>query len=109
MTPQKVCRIIRAQILQAISNRFDDPESMKAVDELASGWSSLDYMLEYLWKGDPEALTVNSLTGIQYSHKKQTALKVITGKEWREWIAMTDQEAITCRNPSAEGVTHGRE
>ncbi len=43
-------RMFRAAVISAIENMPNCPKTMEAVDIISDGFSSIDSMLEYLWK-----------------------------------------------------------
>jgi hypothetical protein len=76
-------RVLHAAITAALTNSFQCPRTMQAVEDLCEGFRSIDGCLHYLWN-DPDALTFpRSVIGIEHSHKKQAAFLLITGKEYR--------------------------
>jgi hypothetical protein len=73
----------RNAILQAIENNPYDPSIMHAVKVVAEGFKNVDGLLEYLWKY-PDAFGWGTRMGLDHSSRKQSAVKVLTGKSWLE-------------------------
>lgn len=74
-------RMFRAAVISAIENMPSCPKTMEAVDIISDGFSSIDSMLEYLWKY-PDSVQWGSLFGIEYSPRKQAAIFTLTGHRW---------------------------
>ena len=73
----------RAAILQAMENNAYDPSTMNAVKVVAEGFKNVVGLLEYLWKY-PDAFGWGTRIGLDHSSRKQNAVRVLTGKSWRE-------------------------
>jgi hypothetical protein len=82
-----VSRMFRAAIIHAVDYYANDPATMAAVDCLAESYISLDHLLDQLWR-DPQALEFGRMggLGIEYSPMKQSAVLLLTGRSWPDWI-----------------------
>lgn len=83
MKPLSVARMMHAAITAALHHMVKDPKTMTALDEMASGFVSIDRMMSCLWtNGDIEAI------GATYSTTKQEAVLTVTGKPWSWWTGL---------------------
>jgi hypothetical protein len=83
-----VTRSFRSAVVHAIDYRANCPATMAAVDCLTEKYISPNHMLDLLWN-DPRALEFGCMyaLGIEYSPAKQSAVFVLTGRTWADWLA----------------------
>jgi len=73
----------RTAILRAMDNNPYDPTILNAVNVLAEGFEGVAGLLEYLWEY-PDPFGWAARLGLDYSSRKQEAVRVLTGKSWRK-------------------------
>jgi hypothetical protein len=75
----------RTEIMKAMEENPYDRAIKDAAELIAVGFENVDGLLNYLWKY-PDPFGWGARLGIEHSSKKQEALRVLTGKSWRDVI-----------------------
>lgn len=94
ITKLSVTRMFRAAIIYAVTYQSNCPATMSAVDCLADQYISLEHMLDLLWS-DPRAMEFGCMyaLGIEYDPMKQSAVQLLTGRSWPDWMKMLEVAA----------------